>query len=275
MIAPEKREKLLSHAAAVAILDREKQEQLLDLVNLALQRYSDGWSEKFDSEMARLSPILEHLDRALAALLASSWTFAADDEFWAFRDADEAYAWLQGKGPNLDCPRPDGHFDRLRDWRVRSLWDLREDVESELGDILAHDKARWKHHWSRPPSTSSRLPQAVEELIFDVCQAWHDLVDPRLGLPRRDPDPWNPLLLFLDECLAIALGDDRPSSKTLLQLVSRHLRPAIRKDDQLRERETTAATDDAATVEAIVERIHENEKRSNSTVVDLKTRQPI
>ncbi|WP_027154435.1 hypothetical protein [Mesorhizobium sp. WSM2561] len=231
--------KLLSHTTFVRHLDPQAQDHLVELVTLALDRFLDGWQEFYDEESSRLSRVLEHVDRALAAVLVKAWSFH-DDEFAPFTDEAGAYAWLQGEGPNSDDPEPYGHFDRENNWTVRSLWDVRCQIDAELGDLMAWDKARWKHHWSRPPETTSRLPANLQEMIFDFCQVWHDVVDDNLGLPRRDPNPTNPLLRFVDYCLSIALGDQRPASKTVLQLIADHIRPAIHADDGRRRKEGRA-----------------------------------
>ena len=125
----------------------------------------------------------------------------------------------------------------MNNWKARSLWNVRQELDAELGDLIAWDKARWKQHWSRPPETTSRLPTDLQEMIFDFCQAWHDFVGPDLGLPRRDPNPSNPLLRFLDCCLKKALDEQRPAARTVLQLVHDHIRPAIRDDDEAKRRE--------------------------------------
>ncbi|MEI9410859.1 hypothetical protein [Mesorhizobium salmacidum] len=231
MTAALDRSELLSHTTSVRKLDQPAQDRLVDLVGLAIVRYHDGWGEFYDEESSRLSRALEHLDRALAAVLVKAWSFR-DQEFAPFTDEAGAYAWLQGEGPNSDDPEPYGHFDRENNWKVRSLWEVRRQIDAELGDLMAWDRARWKQHWSSPPMTTSRLPVNLQEMIFDFCQVWHDVVDETLGLPRRDPNPTNPLFRFVDYCLSIALGDQRPAPKTVLQLISRHLRPAIEAEDE-------------------------------------------
>ncbi|GLQ78076.1 hypothetical protein GCM10007881_15920 [Mesorhizobium huakuii] len=225
------RAELLVHTSFIGKLDQQEQDRLVDLITLAIDRFLDGWRGFYNDESSRLYRAQEHLDRALAAVLVKEWTLHGD-EFAPFTDEAGAYAWLQGEGPNADDPEPNGHFDRSNNWRVRSLWDVRCDIEAELNDLMAWDKARWKHHWSRPPSTTSRLPVSLQEMIFDFCQVWHDLVDEKLGLPRRDPNPTNPLLRFIDYCLSIALGDQRPAAKTILQLIHDHIRPEIHAADE-------------------------------------------
>ncbi|MER8453099.1 hypothetical protein NKG60_24445 [Mesorhizobium sp. M1428] len=211
---------------------------MIELIELAIERFLDGWSESYSAEYDRLSRALEHIDRALASILIKSWSFHDEDDLWAFRTEGEAYAWLQGEGPNAECPEPDGHFDRSNNWKIRSLWDVRCDISAEFGDLMSWDKARWKLHWTRPPSTTSRLPTDLQEMIYDFCQVWHDYVDPSLGLPRRNPNPSNPLIRFIDCCLKVPLGDQRPAPKTLLQLVQDHIRPVIREhDDRARQAE--------------------------------------
>ncbi|ESY85799.1 hypothetical protein X739_16075 [Mesorhizobium sp. LNHC220B00] len=232
MTAALDRSELLSHATFIRTLDQPAQDRLVELVSLAIDRYLDGWGQFYDEESSRLSRILEHVDRALAAVLVNAWSFHRDDEFAPFIDETGAYAWLQGEGPNADNPEPDGHFDHENNWKVRSLWDVRRQIDAELGDLMAWDRARWKQHWSSPPMTTSRLPVNLQEMIFDFCQVWHDVVDDKLGLPRRDPNPANPLLRFVDYCLSVALGDRRPTPETVLDLITKHIRPAIRAEDE-------------------------------------------
>ncbi|CAN7173725.1 hypothetical protein [Mesorhizobium caraganae] len=228
------RSEILTHTSFVKLLPPSEEDALIELIQLAVDRFLDGWSEYYSTESESLTRALEHIDRVLASVLVKSWSFHDDDDFWAFRTEDEAFAWLQGEGPNAECKEPDGHFDRSNNWKIRSLWDVRSDIVAEIGDLMSWDKARWKLHWTRPPSTTSQLPTDLQEMIYDFCQVWHDHIDPSLGLPRRDPNPSNPLIRFIDSCLKAPLGDQRPAPKTVLQLVHDHIRPAIREYDEAR-----------------------------------------
>ena len=219
------RAQLQAHTTCIKKLDRRGEDRLVELVSLAIDRYLDGWGEFYTQESARLFRVQEHIDRALAAIIVDAWTLDEDDEFRPFHDEAGCYAWLQGEGENSNNSVAD--LSTSNNWKIRSLWNVRQETDTEIGNLDAWDKARWKHHWTRPPETTSRLPTTLQEMIFDLCQAWHDLIDEKLGLPRRDPNPNNPLLRYIDYCLTIALGEQRPAPKTVLQLVHDHIRPAI------------------------------------------------
>ncbi|UVC12837.1 hypothetical protein [Mesorhizobium onobrychidis] len=226
------RAELLSHATFVRTLDQRAQDTLVDLITLAINRFLEGWEEFYSAENARLFRIQEHVDQALAALIVKAWRFHDDDDYRPFTDEAGAYAWLQGEGENPDAGDPGEYFARSNNWKMRSLWDVRQEIEAEILDLSSWDEARHDAHWTRAPETSSRLPTKLQEMTHDFCQAWHDIVDEKLGLPRRDPNPTNPLLRFIDYCLSIPLGDQRPAPKTILQLVHDHIRPAIHAEDE-------------------------------------------
>ncbi|MHA6644579.1 hypothetical protein [Mesorhizobium sp. A623] len=229
--APFDPESFLCHAGKVATLTRTAEVTICDLVRESLGRYLENWDETFGRESTRLSGVIENLDRALAAIITDEWTFDPDDGYAPFHDEASAFAWLSGKGENPDVGEPGGYFERESNWTVRSLWNVRKEVETQYWDLVAWDKARWKLHWTRAPETTANLPSDLQELIHDLCQIWHDHVDEQLGLPRKDPNPDNPLLRFIDACLVVPLGDQRPPKKSVLDFVVKRIRPAIREAD--------------------------------------------
>lgn len=229
-------ESFLCHARKAAPINAAAAETIGQLVAESVSRFLENWDEAFGTEDARLTRIIDHLDAALAAIVAEEWTFRPDDEeddsCAPFHDEQSALAWLRGDGESGDAGEPGDYLDDDRDWLVRSVWNARKEVAAQHASLIGWDKARWKTHWTRPPATTSRLPEPLQELIFDLARIWHDHVDRDLGLPRRDPDPDNPLLRFIDAGLSLALGERRPKKSQLLQFVADHARPAIRKQQQ-------------------------------------------
>lgn len=233
-------ETLMRHARKAAPVTKEAEDTICSLVEQSINRYLENVEEFFNNESSRLRRIIEGLNRSLAAIVAKEWTFDQDDEFVPFRDEVSAFAWLSADGEqptyiggseDFVVSGRDEFFQLQRDWNIRSLWIVRKEYETKYWDLLAWREFRGKDHWNRPPETSARLPADLQGLIHDLCQIWHDHVDARIRLPRKDPDPQNPVLRFIDECLSGALGDERPAMKTVLDFVSKHCRPLIRRKD--------------------------------------------
>ncbi|MGD9740738.1 MAG: hypothetical protein AB7O56_03465 [Bauldia sp.] len=221
-------EEMIRHAReAKGDLSPEAIDRIGELLQESLNQYVDERNLQLAQDWDVLPRTLEHLQRALAALIASRWTFDSDDELAPFDDEEGAFQWLSGNGQNEDAGEPGPFFEDSSRWDERTLWSLIADGNRRLGDLVAFEKGLWKHHWSRPVRTPSRLPWPVQKLIFDLCQIWHDHVSPRLGLPRRDPNPDNPLLRFVDTGLSLALAEGRPAKDTVLNVISKFIRPAI------------------------------------------------
>jgi hypothetical protein len=196
-------------------------------VKRLLQRFLDNEPEFVRKELARLSRVLDGLHAALAAIISEKYSFDVNDELAPFRNEEQARVWLAGESEIGDAGEPSDFFHRNSDWSVRSLWDVCQEVEDELSDIVSLEKAHWKHHPSRPPDTPSQLPTDVQELIYDLCVLWHNSVDKNLGLPSKTAGKENELLRFIDACFAIVLGGARPNSQTVKLFISRYIRPAI------------------------------------------------
>ncbi|WP_027231522.1 hypothetical protein [Phyllobacterium sp. UNC302MFCol5.2] len=238
-------ETFLPHARKVKSINRETEEIISGRVADCLHRYVENWPDAFERESSRLMRITDGINRALAAMIAKSWTFS-QDESPPFHDEDSAFAWLTSEGKE---PIPIGGYDDYtfgggtdelfefeRDWTMHNLWEVRKAFEREHLDLLEWNKFRKNDPLSRPPKSAVRLPADVQELIHDLCQIWHDHIDRQLGLPSRSPRPSNPLLRFIGACLTIALGDQRPADKTVLDFILKRSRPTIRRRDAKYER---------------------------------------
>ncbi|MEK1886052.1 MAG: hypothetical protein AAAB35_00430 [Phyllobacterium sp.] len=232
-------ENFLRHTRKVKAINKETEEVISDKVAHSLNRYLENWDEAFERESSRLKRIIDGLNTALAAILAKKWTFP-DSDSMPFHDEASAFGWLSAKG--AIPPYIGGHEDFIlgdpdlllefeRDWHTHNLWEVRKDFEQQHRDLLEFHASRAKDHPSRQPTSAARLPADIQELIHDLCQIWHDHVDSQLRLPRKDPQPNNPLLRFIDECLTIALGNQRPAKKTLLDFILKRSRHAIRRRD--------------------------------------------
>ncbi|MBZ9954312.1 MULTISPECIES: hypothetical protein [unclassified Mesorhizobium] len=225
----------LRHARQAAALTTEQEETISGLVEDAINQYQENWRSAVNEECSRLERILDGLCAALAPIIAEGWKFA-DGLPAPFHDEASAYRWLKAEGEQpawvggdvFPAPERDEHFALYGgDWMTTGLWERYKKIHSQLSDLHAYGDFRSKDHWAKPPAPGSRMPLIVQELIHGLCQVWHDHTDARLGLPRRDPDPENPLLRFVDACLAIAIGDDRPGKATLLDFIARRSRPEI------------------------------------------------
>ncbi|RWG82871.1 MAG: hypothetical protein EOQ69_15140 [Mesorhizobium sp.] len=233
-------ETFLVHARKAAPITRETEDTICSLVEESINRYLENVEEFFNSESGRLRRIVEGLSRSLAATIANKWTFDVDDESAPFHDEASAFAWLSpereepvsiGHYEDFIVPGRDEFFQIESDWLIRSIWNVRKEYEAQYWNLLAWYDSRWKDHWNRPPGSPARLPTDLQGLIQDLCQIWHDHVDRGLRLPRKDPEPDSPLLRFIDVSLTVPLGDQRPAKKTVLDFVSKHCRPLIRRKD--------------------------------------------
>ena len=71
------RTEIVAHANSVKRLSATEENNLVDLVNLAIERFHDGWGQFFTEEEGRLTRAIEHIDRALAPMLVKISTFHA------------------------------------------------------------------------------------------------------------------------------------------------------------------------------------------------------
>jgi hypothetical protein len=215
------------------------------LVSEAIKSFTDDWPAYFEQQDDRLSRIIHHLDSALAAMLAT-YRFAEDDEFAPFQDEASALSWLEGNGGNPNAGKPEDFIARRSEWALRNVWLAKVEAVEELMNLYAWDENR--DDVARIPKlqTRSYLDLPLQQLITQLCWIWRDHVDEALGLPRRDPNPDNPLLRYLDAVLEIAMGERRPAKKTLLTFVADWVKPAIRRAaaeyEQEREQEISYRT---------------------------------
>jgi hypothetical protein len=231
-------ETFLCHARQAAALTKEQEETICGLVEDAINHYREDWRYAVGKECARLERILDALCAALAPIIAADWKFA-DGVPAPFDDEASAYRWLKAEGEQpvwvggdvFPAPERDEHFAIYGgDWMTAGLWERYKKIHSQLSNFGAYGDFRSKDHWAQPPTPGSRLPLLAQEAVHGLCLVWHDHVDTRLGLPRRDPTPDNPLLRFVDACLSIATGGNRPGKATLLDFIARRSRTEIREE---------------------------------------------
>lgn len=199
---------------------------ILERIENAFERYEIKLENVISTEREALWLVEEHAVRALAAKISMTWSFLEPADS-PFSNEAEAVAWLNGRPVTTTAATASVWFEGSRDWIEKSLWLVIAQIRSRQRELYKSSKHMRKSHWAEFVVSNSRLPPATQELVFDLCQIWHDFVDPKLGLPRRDPSPSNPLLRFLDRLLAVAMAEGRPSAKTLLQYVQRVVRPAL------------------------------------------------
>ena len=233
-------EKFLRHARSAAHLSETAEKTISELTLEALREYLDNWNDWFFAERERRTEILSSLNATLAKVLCHLYDVDADDDWALFHGEEGALKWLTRDG-HMAEGELDDYVGHSKHWMVRGLWNIRLGIEAEI-----HDLDNWERAYSKnqllpgSPQTRSRLPGNLQDLIYQLCRIWYDQVDKQLGLPRRSPNPDNPLLRFIDVCLAIVHGDRRPPKKTVLQLVQRFLRPAIFEEARARAEEETA-----------------------------------
>lgn len=175
-------------------------------------------------EQDKLITAFEAVNLAIATLIAD-FDFSEND-YVPFNNRKSAYDWLNGD--NLcDC-EPQYCLDE-NDWMLKSLWLVRNRLDEQIDGMTKFDKIRDSELFYSPPLTAGTLSISypVYSLINALCVVWQNEVDADLGLPRRDANPDNPLLRFIDICLNCILGDERPAKKTILQIVQRHIRPEL------------------------------------------------
>ena len=99
-------ETFIQHARRARRLEPIQEAQIIEFVLSAISRYKENWPDYFHGEYDRLARVLDHLDRALAAIVAATWSFADQDEYAPFTDEESALRWLQGQGDNSDAGEP-------------------------------------------------------------------------------------------------------------------------------------------------------------------------
>ncbi|PAP92163.1 hypothetical protein CIT31_29855 [Mesorhizobium wenxiniae] len=183
-----------------------------------VQSIECGW---YSSAVQAEAKKLEYLERALAAHIARHWNL--DDELAPFTDEESAFEWLGG-GDDLNSEVGDylGGSDRYFE---RTMWHLLSETWEWLNSAIQAEKIVEREHWNRGIESRSRLPEHIFNFIRDICVIWSRFVDPDLGLPRRDPDPDNPLIRFVRLPLEKLLGEHCPPNKTLHTAIIDHIRP--------------------------------------------------
>jgi hypothetical protein len=233
---PLERENFLVHARSKKeTLSAADENRIIELVIEIINKFLENWDEYYSNESRRLLKIEEHILRALAGLIVDRYQWEGDaEEYIPFEDEEGAYRWLSGNGDNPNNDDPHSYLDDESDWEIRSLWDVAKSIDREWSGLEGWAEARTDeeyHQWGIP-ETPSRLPYFKMELISHFCRIWHDQVDAQLGLPRKDPNPDNPLLRFIDAGMAVCLGDKRPHKKTVLQMIAKYIKPAIQQEDK-------------------------------------------
>jgi hypothetical protein len=214
-------------------LSTAAEDKIVELAIETINRFLENWDEYYKTESQRLLRVQEHIHRAIAGLIADRYQWEGDgEEYIPFSDEDGAYRWLEGDGDNPEADKPSDYLDQENDWEIRSLWDVAKSIDRQWSELDSWDEVRENEHWNVTPKSPSRLPPYQMELISHFSRIWHDHVDMQLGLPRKDPNPDNPLLRFVDAGMAICLGEKRPLKKTILQMVAKHIKPALLKEDE-------------------------------------------
>lgn len=231
--SPFERENFLVPARSKKVnLTAVNENRIIEMVIEIIRTFLENWDEYYSNESQRLLRIEDHIHRALAGLIADRYQWeGVDEEYIPFEDEEGAYRWLGGHGDKPDAGDPDGILDDENDWEIRSLWNVAKSIRRECSGIEGAAEAHEDYQW-RTPDTPSRLPYFQMELISHFCRIWHGQVDSQLGLPRKDPNPDNPLLRFVDAGMMVCLGDKRPHKKTVLQMIAKHIKPAIQKEDE-------------------------------------------
>tara|TARA_R110002020_G_scaffold6361_13_gene26901 strand:+ start:1395 stop:2183 length:789 start_codon:yes stop_codon:yes gene_type:complete len=221
-------------------LDEATRQTVVGEVRELIDRYEDGFDAEIKLDEDRLCRAVAHIDAALAAVLVlRRGDHGYDDHF---EDEASVIEWLSRWQPPST---PDGaaqYFSDEVDWSVRSLWNVREELERQRGDLMSLDKVRWRVRWERPPIARSSLERRQFEFIYGACSIWAVHVEPgKLPLPTagaRNKDgthKTNPLVRFVDGCLASALGKARPEIKTVVHTLLHHVRQDLLERQQIAE----------------------------------------
>ena len=227
-------ESFLAPAREAADISLETEVRITEQVRDVVEKHLDGWRENYSSEYERLDKVINLLDHSLAAILVTEWNII-DWEFPPFFDEKSAFHWLQGNRDGIDeeVVEPCEGLDSIDQWSIRSIWLVRKDYETQLINLVDCDHARAKDTWIGTWKTGSTLPHDMQDLIVALSRIWLSSVFSELKLGQRNPNTDNPLLRFIDSCLKIAVGENRPEKKTLHTFIQDHLRPKLKIEDRI------------------------------------------
>lgn len=244
-------EVLFSEAELAHGVSNRDVERCFDLIVEKINYYRADFPELLFVDSNRVDAMIASLDHTISHAISYDWI---DSEYKdpPFTDQHGALLWLQ----ESDFDELKSWFDREPDWTIRSLWEIRKDMQKQYWRIEAGYEALFDYDELPTPAglEPSTLPELLKGLIFHLCGIWFDLTG-SVKLPEAVSEPDNSLLRYIDMVMVEASVRNRPSKATVLNYVKKFARPELTKTEDARKQQWSErnnfANDHASLVGAI------------------------